>query len=317
MSTVSVHIVTFNSQRFIERCLKGVFEQTFPVHRVIVIDNASKDATPGLLATQEGKIEVVYNDQNTGFAAAHNQALRISQEDYFLVLNPDVYLDRDYLQHVIDFMDKHENTGSATGLLFRPGEQGGIDSAGIGMTKSRRAFDRTSLRAGNSQFEPEEVLGVSGAAAVYRRRLSQDVSVQGQFFDESFFAYKEDVDLAWRSRLAGWRAYCVPRAKAEHARGWKNGERGQQSRYVRQLSYVNRYRMMLKNDHGPYLGRHALHLISYELASLVYILAREPFLLKTWPKLLADIRDLLAQRQTVLSMRKVPWEDVYYFFGSH
>lgn len=318
MSTVNVHIVTFNSEAFIGECIQAVLRQTARIVRIVVIDNASTDGTRDILRSIEARnpeIKVIYNERNVGFAGAHNQALRQCETDYFLVLNPDVVLGGDYIRHLLEFMDRHHDVGSTTGLLVRPSPMQEIDSAGVGITKARRAFDRTSLRPENLLLEPEEVFGVSGAAAVYRRQMALEISVQAQFFDESFFAYKEDVDVAWRSCLSGWKAYCVPRVRAGHNRGWQSGDRQRQPRWIRQFSYINRYRMMFKNEQWSYLLRHAWCILPYELAALTYVLLVEPFLLQAWLRLWADRRSLRSSRESVRRMRRAPWWDVYRYFG--
>ena len=86
---VSVTIVTFNSGRFIKRCLESVLAQRYPLKEIIVIDNASVDGTIDILEQFEDRCQVYYNEENAGFAAAQNQAIRLSNGDWVLTLNPD------------------------------------------------------------------------------------------------------------------------------------------------------------------------------------------------------------------------------------
>src|ERR1700744_740420 len=89
---VSVPVVTYNSGRFIKRCLESILEQKYPNMEVVVVDNASIDGTIDILEQFADRCQIHYNDENVGFAAAQNQAIRLSQSDWVLTLNPDVLL---------------------------------------------------------------------------------------------------------------------------------------------------------------------------------------------------------------------------------
>src|SRR5215472_19008544 len=91
-NSVTVTLVTYNSGRFIKRCLESVLEQNYPNFNVVVVDNASTDGTIDILEQFAGRCRIYYNDQNIGFAAAQNQAIALSQSEWILTLNPDVLL---------------------------------------------------------------------------------------------------------------------------------------------------------------------------------------------------------------------------------
>lgn len=312
--SVSVHVVTFNSSTVIRACLESVLAQTLPVSKIIVIDNASIDDTWGVLSSYEDICTLVRNDNNLGFAAAHNQAIRLSTGEWLLILNPDIVLDRNYLNLIISAAKELPQGGSFTGKLLRSSDPSQIDSLGLGIDRNRRARDLAEVPTMTQVDSPFEVFGVSGAAALFSRKMAQDISVDGQFFDESFFAYKEDVDVAWRARLLGWGAYCVPAAVGLHERGWKEGARRQIPLPIRRYSYINRYRMMYKNDHFPDLLRMGLSIFFYELSSFFYALIREPRLLVAWRGFFRDLRRLSAHRRTIQSRKVVTSRELRRFF---
>lgn len=117
------------------------------------------------------------------------------------------------------------------------------------------------------------------------------------FFDGSFFAYKEDVDVAWRAALLGWEAYYDARAIAYHERGWKETSRTSQSLFVRRLSYINRYKMMYKNDTFSEWMKNIISLLSYEIASNLYFLFREPKILVAWKTFFKELPELREKRR--------------------
>jgi GT2 family glycosyltransferase len=314
MKTVNVHIVTFNSEAYIVPCLESVFRQTYPISRILVVDNASSDRTRAILERYRNKIEIVPNAVNIGFAPAHNQALRASSFDYALILNPDIRLHEDYVAHLVEVMEREPGVGSATGKLLRSQEQGTIDSTGLIINRARRAFDRGAEEPALNWSGSSEVFGVSGAAALYKRAMVEDISIDGEFFDADFFAYKEDVDVAWRAQLLGWKAYYEPKAIATHERGWKSGGRKKQPVFVRRLSYINRYKMMVKNDRLSYVFRHLPFIIPYEILSLGYALIKEPELLPAWIDFWRKLPATVAKRKWIQSKQRVKSSDVYRWF---
>src|ERR1051326_5359202 len=115
---VSVTIVTFNSGRFIKRCLESVLVQRYANKEVIVIDNASTDGTVDILEQFEDRCQIIYNDENIGFAAAQNQAISLSNGDWVLTLNPDVLLLPNFIQALVDAGQFDAKIGSVCGKLL-------------------------------------------------------------------------------------------------------------------------------------------------------------------------------------------------------
>ncbi|HJT15835.1 MAG TPA: glycosyltransferase family 2 protein, partial [Thermoanaerobaculia bacterium] len=124
-----------------------------------------------------------------------------------------------------------------------------IDSFGIRMTRSGRHFDIHH----KEDEEDEEVFGVSGAAGIYLKTFINSITINDQFFDEDFFAYREDADVAWRGRLFGWRAMHVPQAIAYHVRAVTPERRRSLSPLINMHSVKNRFLLRLKNE-GAYLA---------------------------------------------------------------
>src|SRR6185369_1019621 len=115
---VSVTIVTYNSGRFIKRCLESVLEQKYANMEVVVIDNASTDGTTDILEQFSDHCRIYYNDENIGFAAAQNQAIGLGQGDWVLTLNPDVLLLPNFIQSLVDAGNVDPKVGSVCGKLL-------------------------------------------------------------------------------------------------------------------------------------------------------------------------------------------------------
>lgn len=315
LPTVSVQIVTFNSEREILRCLESVFTQTYPLVDVFIIDNNSQDETLKLLGNVKN-IHIIKNDYNNGFAGGHNQGFKLTNTDYVLVLNPDVCLHKDYVKNIVNNMERDKRIGMATGKLYKNIGKQILDSTGIIMRKNRRAFDRGSGEIDNGQYDDKtDVFGVSGAAAIYSRAMIDEVSIKKQFYDETFFAYKEDVDVSWRAQIYGWHAIFVPNAVAEHVRGWNESKsRTDISLFIRQKSYINRFYYILKNDQFSYYLLHLPIILLYEVPSLLYALLREPKLIIAWKLFIIEYKKMMEKRREIIMKKKVPNKVIYSYF---
>jgi len=307
-SSVSVHIVTYNSADDIARCLQAVEAQTYPISQIIVVDNASSDCTVEQVESQSylitDQLLLVRNQANVGFAPAHNQAITLSSTDYILVLNPDVTLEPDYIKLLIEVMQERADIGSATGKLLLSSNPDVVDSTGLIMNNNCRAFDRGAGDLASQWNESGEIFGASGAAALYSRTMIEDISVQDEFFDSDFFAYKEDVDVAWRAQLLGWNSYYLAVAIGYHVRGWKQGGRNAQPLFIRRVSYINRYKMMYKNLDSSSIFKSFIRILPYEIASNGYFLLREPRLLGAWGAFWRQLPLLRAKRKEIANKRK-------------
>ncbi|MEK8209674.1 glycosyltransferase family 2 protein [Paenibacillus sp. FSL L8-0696] len=335
--TVSVHIVTYNSADDIIDCLEAVMAQDYPIEKIVVVDNASSDdcaekvnmffnaidkgafSSNSLedldLFNSQANMEaptsllLIQNQKNTGFAPAHNQAIAATETDYVLVLNPDLTLASDYISRLIARMEANPQIGSATGKLLLKADHELVDSTGLRMNKTRRAFDRGAGEPAELWTQSGTVFGVSGAAAMYTRRMIEDVSVDGEFFDADFFAYKEDVDVAWRAQLFGWQGYYDAEAIGYHERGWKTSGRSTKPMFIRRISYINRYKMIYKNESARTMLKTILISLPYEIAAHGYMLLREPKLIVAWKSFFTQLPALKKKRkyiQTIIKERKKP-----------
>ncbi|MBL7053998.1 glycosyltransferase family 2 protein [Patescibacteria group bacterium] len=276
MQKISVQIVTFNSKIFLKDCLNSLFAQTFKDFSVLIIDNCSKDDSLEFIeknyAKQKAnkKLFVMQNSKNLGFSKAHNLGIKITNSEFVLVMNPDIILSSNFLKEIIKYIDKKKRIGCVGGKLLKiinkdreigiKEKTNIIDSTGIAIIKSTRAFDRGEGQIDKKQYDKENnIFGVSGACALYRRKALEDIKMpvmtaeigdNYEYFDEDFFAYKEDVDLAWRIKLRKWRTIYCPQAIAYHFRaGAPSGKKFSQSKFVNYLSFRNHLWFLIKNIH--------------------------------------------------------------------
>jgi GT2 family glycosyltransferase len=297
MGLVSIAVVTWNSARYLPRCLDGIRAQN--AHEVIAVDNASGDDSAALM--ERAGARVIRNGTNRGFAAAVNQALAAARGEHLLLVNPDCHLAPDYAALLADALDARPEFGSATGLLLRargfeiePME--GVDSAGMRMTRTGRHLDIDV-----APRELTEVFGVSGAAAMYRVAFLKDAGG----FDEDFFAYREDADLAWRGQLLGWRALCEPRALARHVRRVTPEARRELPPEINMHSVKNRFLLRWKNE-GMYLAlRNAPFELTRDFVVILAALTIERSSLPAFAWLWRNRTRINAKRRAIQKRRKV------------
>lgn len=310
--SVTVSIVTWNSGRFIRKCLKHLLEQSAPAAEIIVVDNASSDETPSIVREFEGRLQFIQNRENVGFASAQNQAIRASTSDWILTLNPDVRLTRDFLHHMVEAGEMAGEIGSVSGKLlatapdFETPANSFFDSTGIYFTISLRHLDRGSGEADTGQYDRlEYVFGVTGAAALYRRSMIDDISIGGEFFDSDFFAYREDADLAWRAQLLGWKCVYTPHAVAYHVRTVLPENRKSLPALVNMHSVKNRFLMRIKNITTGLYARCFLAVTLRDLVVIGACLAGEFKSLPAFPFVIRNFGRTWTKRRAIMRRRRV------------
>src|SRR6266853_443012 len=308
---VSVTLVTYNSGRFIKRCLESVLEQKYAHLEVIVIDNASTDGTVDLLEQFQDTCRIHHNTENTGFAAAQNQAIALSSGEWVLALNPDMLLLPDFIQELVVAGHLDQKIGTVCGKLltiqatFDLPEKQLIDSTGIYFTHMLRHLDRGSQQVDNGHYlNFEYVFGATAAAALYRREMIDDISIQGEFFDPDFFVYREDADVAWRGQLLGWRCLYTPLARGYHVRNVLPGNRRALPPEINMHSVKNRFLMRIKNMTPDLYRRNWLSITGRDIVVLGACLLHERTSLKAFAYLATNWRRVWAKRHEIMRRRK-------------
>jgi len=300
---VAVNIVTFNSARDIAACLESLKGQTFTDFEIHIFDNASADDTLKIIEP----FDVAYITRspiNTGFCKAHNALARRFSSDYVLFLNPDTVLSPSFVQELVGALDACPDAASASGKLVRMDGKT-IDSTGIVMYREQRHLDRGADQSDTGQFEkPEEIFGPSGAAAMYRRKALEDTAINGQYFDEDFFAYRDDADLAWRCRLLGWSSIYVPTAVARHRRRVTPERRASLPKLINYHSVKNRFLLRLNNITSNLYRRDFWPITKRDLAVVGYVCIREWSSIPALFYVLRHLPRLLQKRKQIQSRRR-------------
>lgn len=230
---VSVVVVNFNGKNYLDDCLSALATQTFRNFEVILVDNGSSDESAAFVSEHYPSVILVETGKNLGFAGGTNTGIRVAQGEFIFTLNNDTIADPRVLEEIVKPMKTDPKVGiCGTKMVFPDGR---INSTAICISRSGAAWDRGMGETDLGQYDTEEeVFGSCAGAALYRRLMLDEIGL----FDEDFFLFMEDVDLAFRARLAGWKCRYVPTAKVVHRHGGTAGFKSDLSVYYGNRNYL-------------------------------------------------------------------------------
>lgn len=211
---VSVIVLNWNGREFLGECLSSLQNQTYPSREVLLVDNGSEDSSvEWVKAHHDGAIRVIENRENLGFAKGCNIGIMASRGEYIALLNNDARADPHWIEELVTAAETDDRIGMCASKIYFADRPGVIENVGHLIYPDGLNRGRGRLELDHGQYSrQEEVFCPSGAAALYRRRMLEEIGL----LDEDFFAYGEDADIGLRGRLAGWRCLYVPTAVVHH-----------------------------------------------------------------------------------------------------
>ena len=209
---ICIVIVSYNVCQLLDECLQSVKRALRGIDgEIYVVDNLSTDGTVETLQPRHPDVHFIANKQNVGFACANNQAIRCTDSEYVLLLNPDTVVYENTLRGVLDFMDQHPEAGGAgVRMLTREGKPApesrrAIPTPWVAMLKMLGATRRYYM-SHLSWDEPGQIEAISGAFCMLRRKALDQIGL----LDEDYFMYGEDIDLSYRLLKGGWQNWYLP-----------------------------------------------------------------------------------------------------------
>jgi GT2 family glycosyltransferase len=264
MPSATVIIPNLNGKEHLAYCLPALLRQTYQDFETVVVDNGSTDDSITFVSRNFPWVRIIANPQNVGFAEANNIAIRATCSPYIVTLNNDTRVEADWLAEMIRVAEAYDQVGMIACKVLSMSEPHLIDAAGLEIDGVGMPWNRYHGQIDQStETEPYEVFCPTGAAALYKRKMLDQVGL----FDEAYFAYCEDMDLGWRARLKGWRCLYVPKAVVYHLH---SATSGQGSPFKRYLLTRNRIWTVLKNYPSPEIWLDLPKLLLYDLAAALY-----------------------------------------------
>jgi GT2 family glycosyltransferase len=302
----SVIIVNWNGGRYLGQCLRALQAQTRAPERIIVVDNASTDGSAESIVREFPQITVIRNQDNLGFAAANNLAIRhVAPSAWVALLNPDAFPAPDWLEALERATHEFPECSFFGSRMLRANEPQRSDGTGDCYHVSGLVWRRDrETPVARAHAVADEIFSPCAAAALYRR----DAILEVGGFDEDFFCYLEDVDLGFRLRLAGHRCRYVPNATVYHVGSGLTGRHSDFSVYHGHRNLVWCY---VRNMPGPlfwlYLPQHLL----LNALTLVLLTARgqgKTVARAKWDALKGLPRALRKRRQQQRKTVANPWQ---------
>jgi len=265
---VSIIILSYNSLKFLEKCLRSVLNTKYNNFEVILVDNASTDSSIEYVEKEFGhdyRLNIIRNERNLGFAEGNDVGARVARGNYVVFLNPDTVVDPNWLNEFVNLMEDDPAIGVCQSKLLSMENSKILDSAGDFIDRygvmMRRGGDWMERDEG--QYDTvDEIFSARGAAMMIRRRIINEVGL----FDPAFFLTYEDIDFCWRARLRGYKVCFVPKSVVYHA-----GEAFTSTSFKVFFTARNRIMALIKN----YELRTLVRLLPHVVAVSIFILAAE------------------------------------------
>lgn len=265
--TVSVVVLNYNGLHHLKGCLDALAAQTFGGFETILVDNDSSDGSADFVREGYPGVRVIEAGANLGFAAGNNLGFAHARGELIITLNNDTRAEPEWLRRLIAPALRDSGVGTCASKMVYMDAPGIIDSAGISVDRAGMAWNLLNGEPDAPDEETErEVFGPCAGAALYRREMLGQIGG----FDEDYFIYHEDVDIAWRAQLAGWRCIYVPSARVHHAHSATAGDSALKVFYISRNKIWN----AVKNYPAPQVFYYLPLIAGYDLAALAYRTAR-------------------------------------------
>ncbi len=327
---VTVGLLTYNSEKYLEPCIRSLLAQDYENLEIVVLDNHSMDQTPNIIQRKFPQVRLIKSSENLGFARGHNRIIRSTDGDFYACLNIDMLFEPNFISELVAAINEKPIYGSTGGKLKRwdfeafknnsgavqeMGKTNFIDSVGLRLLKSHRFEDIGQADIDYGLYDhKKDIFGVSGAAVLLRRKALEDTaftneSGEKEYFDEMMFMYKEDVDLAYRLQWAGWKCRYTPLAVGYHDRTASAVGRSainiiknrlKKSSRINRDSYLN-HQILLKKNYSPDFSIDVKGATFwYNCKVFAYLLLFETETLGQWFKYLKMRKALTARKKAVV-----------------
>ncbi|MFN2470666.1 MAG: glycosyltransferase family 2 protein [Gaiellaceae bacterium] len=302
----TVIIPNIDGERYLHGCLEALRVQSMSDYCVILVDNGSTDGSLALVREEFPEVRVIELGENMGFAKAINHGIEAAGGEFVVLLNNDTRVASDWLEELLACLERRPAAAAAGSKTLLMCDESRVDGAGDVMDWTFLPHPRGHGERDGEHFDEElQTFSAAGAACAWRAAALRDIGL----FDEDFFSYYEDVDLAFRARLLGYECWYAPKSVALHARGaWSAGR----SEFTFFHPVKNRWFMILKNTPAPLFARH-LHRIAFGEAywwrqalrerKVRVVLRAYAAVARALPRVVRKRREVQARRRT--SVREV------------
>jgi GT2 family glycosyltransferase len=337
MSKISVNLVVLNGEKYIRHCLDAVLAQTYPHDKIQlnILDNGSTDSTKSIIGNWKLEIgnssfatfNLIESEQNLGMWPGQEELLKHTNGKYTVALCVDVMLDKNFAKNAVETLEKDDKIGALQPKIYKYDASTDfqnskfiipnlkiIDTAGFQVFKSRRIVNIGHGEEDKEQYDNlGEIFAVEGAVPVFRKEALLSCKIMGEIADHDFFWYGDDLDLAWRMRLFGWKQVFAPNVIAWHDRQTTKTLKKSWLDYLmrvpirrqipirkRRLDWRNLRWTLVKNDYIINILKDLPWIVSREIAVLGYTILFEPEVLKEIPAFFRYLPNMFRKRKEIM-----------------
>ena len=344
---VTINLVVLNGEKYIRHCLDSILAQTYAreLIELNILDNGSMDKTREIIQGLEirisdlgfAKFNLIESKLNLGMWPGQEKLLKHSSGKYIVVMAVDVILDKDFITNAVKKMEEDNGVGALQAKIYQfdiqkfeagnwKPEADIIDTCGFQIFKSRRIINIGHGERDIGQFNQEkEVFAVEGAVPVFRKDALESLKIEIQpqsyskvesrieIVDHDYFWYGDDLDIAWRMRVFGWKQLFVPHVIAWHDRQTTKNlrktftdflkTRRRLSLQKRRLEWRNIRFTIIKNDYTINILKDLPYILKREIMMLGYLIIFEPKVLAEVPTLLRLLPKMLRKRKEIMKRR--------------
>lgn len=335
--SVSINMVVHNGEGFIRYSLDSLEKQTFRDFEVNILDNASNDDTRKIIKQKYPQFNLIENDENIGFWAGQDKLLAQSGGEYILAMT-DVVLKEDFLEKAVLAMEKDKSIGALEPKIYQvnlynsdvPKFTNIIDTVGFKIFRSRRLINEGHGENDGPEFDKaKEIFAVEGAAPFFRKEVLEDIKVDGLITDPDFrngpLGYGDDIDLAWRMRLFGWKQIYEPSVICWHdrsttkrlARGKIDFIKIRQEIPImkRRLDWRNNLLTLVKNDFAANFFRDSPFILFRQFRLWGYFVFFEPAMFLEIFNIAKLLPRMLKKRRQIMAKSKVSSKEMRKWFS--
>lgn len=335
MADVAVIIVNWNGKKYLKDCFDSFVAQSYKNFKIVFVDNGSEDGSVDYLRENYletgllNSLEIMSLETNTGFCFGYNSGIKKALEDpeveRVITLNNDTKLHEKFIESMIGCSKVHPEAGSIQPKILNFYEKNKIDCTGILIARDGTVSNRGYGEIDAGQFETEtEIFGANGTASLFSRKaLERTVLQEGNYFDNAYFAYYEDADLAWRLKLTGFLAYYCPKAVVFHI---QSGSVGKHSIFKAYYLHRNYFFTVFKNYPTAIMIRTLASRANSYLKLIFNVFKKEKreeesargygkskvalIILKAWGSVIYNLPKIIIQRRAIKKIKKVSRREI-------
>ncbi|OGH60063.1 MAG: hypothetical protein A2725_00230 [Candidatus Magasanikbacteria bacterium RIFCSPHIGHO2_01_FULL_33_34] len=337
MVKLTVQLLVWNGEKYLPHLFESLRKQTSKDWQIFILDNGSADNSVSVIKKELANFSIPNffeeGESNIGFSPGHNYIYEQTDTEYVLMLNQDLYLEPNCIERLISFMDKNSEVASVSPRLMKWNINSldhffseYVDSLGLKVFKNRRAVDwyngqkYENFLNTNKDKKEIEVFGVSGTLPMFRRSNINSILYDNKYiFDPDYSSYKEDVDLAYRLRSAGFKSYVVLDTCAYHDRTSDIeitviDNKKKQPEHVKYYSYRNHLMTIYKNEYLLNFILDFFWILWYEVGKFIWFLLFDRKVLKGLGDIWKFRKNLKSRRRQIIKQRKIGWYKIRTWF---